>query len=589
MRLAELLRLTALGIALMCWLDPPVIIAPAPPVIVNAAVVHSPRDGGPARSGETFTIAEAMNEVARQLSDQLAAAGTLRVHEVSAGDPVPCDALQPCVVITEGAAVLVPGDRKGPLSIVQVGDGLSPNVEAKALSIAPAHIAGQATARVSLAAAGLRGHTSRVRLFDGEAVVGEASHQWTSDGEVALDVPWWPVRAGARTLVARVVTDGIEERTGVDNDVADRVLVEGERWPIVTFERRPSWAATFVRRALESDARFDVSTLTELAPRVSVSTARPAPLGRLDAVRVVVVGAPDALSAEDVNGLDRFIRQRGGAVVLLPDRPITGPATRLVQQRWRERLEDQASAAGPLRASEWLVVSEVGPMDLVWGQSSDGAAIVATPVGAGMVLISGALDAWRHRTADGAHDGFWQATVARLAAGVGATVSLDLGDGDTTDGDGTARVLARTTRTISAWQVTATRTCADGATTVVRMWPADATGAFWGRVPVGSRVDCRLDARVAGVGEASMPLGQPLAVDWSPRWTQASMEAVATGSGGLFVSDGVVGPLVDQWLRARGTERRPEPRYPMRSWWWVLPFVASLSGEWWLRRRAGLR
>ena len=253
-----------------------------------------------------------------------------------------------------------PRDRKGPLSIVQVGDGLSPNVEAKALSIAPAHIAGQATARVSLAAAGLRGHTSRVRLFDGEAVVGEASHQWTSDGEVALDVPWWPVRAGARTLVARVVTDGIEERTGVDNDVADRVLVEGERWPIVTFERRPSWAATFVRRALESDARFDVSTLTELAPRVSVSTAAPAPLGRLDAVRVVVVGAPDALSAEDVNGLDGFIRQRGGAVVLLPDRPITGPATRLVQHRWRERLEDQASAAGPLRASEWLVVSEVG-------------------------------------------------------------------------------------------------------------------------------------------------------------------------------------------------------------------------------------
>ncbi len=192
-------------------------------------------------------------------------------------------------------------------------------------------------------------------------------------------------------------------------------------------------------------------------------------------------------------------------------------------------------------------------------------------------------------TADGAHDGFWQATVARLAAGVGATVSLDLGDRDTTDGDGTARVFARTTRTVHAWQVTATRTCADGATTVVRMWPADATGAFWGRVPVGSRTDCRLDARVAGVGEASTPLGHPADDDWSPRWTQASMEAVATGSGGLFVTDGDVGPLVDQWLRARGSERRPEPRYPMRSWWWVLPFVASLSGEWWLRRRAGLR
>jgi hypothetical protein len=30
-------------------------------------------------------------------------------------------------------------------------------------------------------------------------------------------------------------------------------------------------------------------------------------------------------------------------------------------------------------------------------------------------------------------------------------------------------------------------------------------------------------------------------------------------------------------------------RRPLRSTWWLLAFAASLSGEWWLRRRRGHR
>lgn len=30
-------------------------------------------------------------------------------------------------------------------------------------------------------------------------------------------------------------------------------------------------------------------------------------------------------------------------------------------------------------------------------------------------------------------------------------------------------------------------------------------------------------------------------------------------------------------------------RRPMRSLWWMIPFTACLNGEWWLRRRRGLR
>ena len=34
---------------------------------------------------------------------------------------------------------------------------------------------------------------------------------------------------------------------------------------------------------------------------------------------------------------------------------------------------------------------------------------------------------------------------------------------------------------------------------------------------------------------------------------------------------------------------RRDRRHPMRSVWWLVPFVACLAGEWWLRRRAGAR
>lgn len=591
MRFAGLLRLTAIGIALLGWLDPPIVVSPIPPIDVDMAVVRSPRDGRPARNDDTITVADARAAAVQRLAGELGSAGSLRVHEVAAGDRLPCDATDPCAILTDGAAVAMAPDRKGPISIVRVGDVIGPNVEATGLSAPTAHLAGQATARVSLTAAGVDGRTSRVRLFDGDVVVGEATHRWTSDGEVSLDVPWWPVAPGARTLVARVLADG-DERTTVDDDVASRVLVEEGRWPVLTIERRASWAATFVRRAIEGDARFAVSTLTDLAPRVSVSTPGTATLDRLDDVRVVVVGAPETLTPKDVDQLDGFVRRRGGAVVLLPDRPITGPAARLVQHRWREHLAAEASSAGPLRATEWWLATDVGPLDLVWAQSDQGAAVVATPVGAGIVVISGALDAWRHRAADGAYDDFWRATVARLAIAVGPALAIDVGDPRIT-GEKTARLRARTSRDLPGWEVTATRRCADGTTAAIRMWPADADGAFRGRVPGrvpgGARSDCRVEAQIEGVGAASVPVGRTSAGNWSPRWTRAEMIAIAGDSGGLMVDDGEMGPLVQSWRDARSTEHRPESRYPMRSWWWLPLFVACLAGEWWIRRRAGLR
>jgi hypothetical protein len=590
MRLAGLLRLTAIGIAVLCCLDPPVIVALPQLVAADAAIVRSPADDRPASNEGAVSVLEAARRVGHDLSDALAGAGTVRIHEVAAGDRLPCDALQPCVVITGGAALGVPADRKGPVSVVRVGEAISPNVDIRRLSIPDTHLAGQATATVVMASAGVEGRASRVRLFDGEAVVGEATHNWTSDGEVSLEVPWWPLRGGPQVLITRVDTNGVEERTTLDNEMAARVEVEDARWPILIVERRASWAATFVRRALEGDARFEVAAQTDLAPRVSVSTAARRQLDDLDDVRVVVVGGPDALTVADVDRLDRFVRVRGGAVVLVPDRPISGPATRLVHHRWHERLDAGATSAGPLRASEWWLAAGTGPLDLVWGQSSEGAAVVATPVGAGVVVISGALDAWRHRSADGAYDTFWRATVARLAGAVGPAVALELSSEELgASGEVTARLAAHTTRMMATWQVTARRICDQADVDVVRLWPADATGAFFGRVPVGTRDGCRVEASIAGLGSATAQLAEVAVGNRHLRWDLQQMQELAARTGGLFIDRAGVGSLADSWLHARGAEPRPEPRYPMRSWWWAVPFVACLSGEWWLRRRAGLR
>ena len=110
LRLAELLRLTAVGIALLCWLrSSGHRRAGAPRRRRRGRRPLAHEMAGSRRTGPETTVGEEAERLARQLSEALAA---VRIHVVPAGEAVPCDALQPCVVITEGAAVAVPDDSK---------------------------------------------------------------------------------------------------------------------------------------------------------------------------------------------------------------------------------------------------------------------------------------------------------------------------------------------------------------------------------------------------------------------------------------------------------------------------------------------
>jgi class 3 adenylate cyclase len=66
---------------------------------------------------------------------------------------------------------------------------------------------------------------------------------------------------------------------------------------------------------------------------------------------------------------------------------------------------------------------------------------------------------------------------------------------------------------------------------------------------------------------------------------RALEQMVARAGGTVARVDGLASTTVFDTPRA--SER--SPFHPLQSPWWILPFALCLSGEWWLRRRDGLR
>src|SRR5262249_29891243 len=152
----------------------------------------------------------------------------------------------------------------------------------------------------------------RVRGVQG----GFASHRWTATDEqwhASLDV----VPIGEPPFVVRVEA----ATTGSAAPAVADVVVQRRDDPLRVefFDARPSWASTFVRRALESDPRFAVESMSADARTLSARTAGAVPLRdrALDAFSAVIVGGLDRVSAGDVAALERYMRERGGTVVML--------------------------------------------------------------------------------------------------------------------------------------------------------------------------------------------------------------------------------------------------------------------------------
>ena len=502
---------------------------------------------------------------------------------------IPCAPDERCVVIADGAVdAAMPAGLATPLSLIKVMSAGDPNVAVRSVSVSRTHQSASGLARVEVSARGVDGKQSEIRILDGAAVVGATMHKWSAPQET-VDIPWWPIDSGARTLrVEAVPVNG--EQTTIDNQVDVGVTVSTTRAPVLVFDARPSWGSTFVRRAIEDDARFTVGYRARLAPALSAGTAN----GRLDAAAldlasVVIVGGPDALTATDVQLLDQYVRVRGGTLILLPERRPAAPSASLFGPSWSERLVTVPEAVGVMRATEMLRLDRVPAASTVVGRSGADAVIVSMPAGQGRIIVSGAMDAWRYRdlNANG-FDAWWRSLTSEAAAqGAGLQLSFDR-ELATVGARVGFTIRDRHMTPLSSSEANAMVTCGDSAAAVVRLWPGGGIGEFTGEVPLPSAGSCTIDAAVGdrqvsgAVAAAERPLfGVEQTLDRLERQIKSS-----AGASALAGDEASIARAVQQAAVAPPVVTAV---HPMRAAWWIVPFAGCLSIEWWLRRRNGLR
>lgn len=574
------LRSLAVAIAVAALIDPVFSsgTAPAPPVVA----IHL-----------TSSPTDAIDQALRAgLKDRAV------ITRAVTGNRLPCAPDEDCVLIADGSidADWSPGDGR-PISLIAASLPGGPNVSVRSVWMSSGHRSAAGIARVELSGRGVEGQLTDVRILDGAAVVGSASHQWSAEPEATLDIPWWPMDLGARALrIEAVPLDG--EVTAIDNHIDAGISIAAARSPILVFDARPSWNSTFVRRSLEDDPRFAVGNLSRIAPALSAATAN----GRLDAatldgVALVIVGGPDALTAGDVGLLDRYVRARGGTLILLPEQRITGQAASLLQGAWTEHLTASPEPIGPLRAGEILRLGEAPATTTVIARSGSSPAIVSSPAGRGRIIVSGAMDAWRYRHLDGgpstslrasAFDRFWRSLAAQGAA-AGEALTLDFDRSLSAPGSRAEFTLRdRRLEPQSTVEASAIWRCNDGPAASLRVWPAGTLGEFAGKLPAASNGFCTVDA---AVGDRQVS-GSIAIVDRPSRGvdvTLQKLETMARGSGGAIARAGDAGAIAHALAATASPVSRVVSVHPMRAPWWILPFAGCLSVEWWLRRRNGIR
>lgn len=564
------LRAVAVTIAVAAMIDPVMTVSrPVPRRVVIARLAAT--DG------------EAVASAARSALP----GATVSVRAVSHGR-LPCAPGESCLMVADGSvAAELPDDVEEPVSLVRVPRPDGPNLAMQSI-VAPLtqSTAGAGRVRVALAGTGMAGRRTELRISDGAATVGSAVHEWAADGDVTVAVPWWPLAGRARALhVAALPFEG--EVSVVDNALDIGVTVSSARARVLVYDVRPSWGSTFVRRALEDDPRFEVEHRAGLAPSLAAGTAG----GRLDAatldaVAVAVIGGPDGLGNGDVTLLERFVRERGGTLILVPDRQIAGAAARLVSGRWSEHLEPVPSPAGPLRASETLQLAEASPFDVVLATVKDRPVVVVSPSGRGRIVVAGAMDAWRYRDADGgAFDRFWRSVVLESAA-AGAAVRIDMAQPIAARGHKVPFVVRAHRMSIpTAATASASATCGDRPARSLRLWPQAEPGVFAGTVSADADGPCEVRVVIDDAEPAIGGLAVTTGATASVSAVMLQLERAAARTGGVVGDvDAVIAKLT---ASSQGTA--PTAVWPMRSPWWMSPFVACLGLEWWLRRRAGLR
>jgi hypothetical protein len=587
MNVAKALRVVAVLIAALGAIDP-VRTKMAPvdhPIAIR--VIDSPSLDLPvsgSASGRVAALAAAERMRAR-LGDRAA----IRVG--TAGHGSICPERGVCIVIADGHVdrPVTAGARVA--GAVDVSGPLSPNVAIVAVeSTRDPALTAPAMLRVRLRADGIRG-TSRIDVRDAGVLVGSGTHEWAGDqAEVTAAVRWIPLGPGPRRL--HVLVHGPEpEETTIDNRADVGVDVSASPFPVLIDEPEATWAGTFIRRALEGDARFAVQSRAHLAPGLTTTRGEPMTRDALEAARAVIVTAPDTLSTADVDRLERYVRMRGGSLVLpLVSRP-TGPIARLIPAMLAERRHAEPQRVGSLLASE-IVTFETGPGVVVLEALEREPVIVARAIGRGRVIVSGALDAWRYRDAE-RFTAFWTSVLADAAAAAPTAFDVELASALAAPHEDVPLRVSRHSLDPLEGELTAKAMMRCGETSEpLRLWPASQPGQFAGVVRAPASGACDVEASIDGGGGDASRATTRIMVAPNLRTLKPWRTTLATAMaahGAPVVPAGGEDELIARVRAMLPGERVPQETHPMRSPWWLVPFAGCLSGEWWLRRRRGLR
>lgn len=612
-RVEWLLRAIAVGIMLAGLVDPAFLVERTTPPIISL------------RHTGTMASPTQLDDVRRKL-EPLGTVVTGAVQEAQAtvvlGSDVPPDLLTSSAMPSTGPVVLVPYATAGGLT-----------VEATQL---PAAMHLNERSAVQLRVHRQRdGRAAPVQLeLRSSGVLRAVRSDSVMPGQRrSLSVPFTPTDTGVQELELRVV-DG---RDTVYSHHALRVT--SGQWRVLFLDARPSWLSTFVRRALERDVRFAVSS--RVATSTNVSVATPQVVRDLDGLRnlalsdpsalpeLVVLGAPERLSQQDVSTLRVLAEQWGRAVLVLPDHL---PETRAAAERSAQRALDSLLGSGGwralppassphmlhrhdragldsllLRAESVAVPRALRDHVVPLMQWQDTAVAWYVQTGDGVVATSGALDSWRFRDADrSTFDRSWREIAARLAASAQPALRLSAG----------AAAVLGPAGALSTWHVTRLQNDSSAAPEVraihengdsmrLAVYPL-ADSRRWraqGRLPLpgrwtlvaSSQRDTAYLASLALAGLSSEASAGDVARSTYARDLPPAelLDAWTRATGGRLLSASTLDELPATVKSLLAEQSKPPgeraPWHPMRSGWWILPLTLALGGEWWLRRRRGAR
>jgi uncharacterized membrane protein len=371
-------------------------------------------------------------------------------------------------------------------------------------------------------------------------------------------------------------------------------------------------------------------------------------LFRYDAIALANVGA-DLLGPAELELVRDFVAERGGGLLMLGSRTLApaGLASTLLEELMPVAATDRAGRSAPVAGSglasggvgltpdglthpvmqlgttpddartQWAAVPPLGSTTAL-GTGRPGASVLAVTGGAGgtarplvavqrygygrtMVFAGEASWRWRMRlpTSNHTFETFWRQagrwlvasspepvalSVPPVSLGEAASVTVDVRDAAFRPlPDATVRV--RVTR--------------GGVTRELQASPdAARPGRFTAPVPSDQpgliRVDVEARREGAPIGEAhEWTLAGGVDREWAdPRRNDGVLDRLARSTGGRLVSErelAALPGLIAEAHAAAASAAPPEARELWHSPWLLLGLLATLGGEWILRRRWGLR